>query len=61
MVTNTRRDEIDKYWVNTIMAVDAVANLLSVIDKYGLTSVAHFVLVEKYCIYNYYKLFIDNY
>ena len=43
-LTDTRPEEIQQYWVNAYQEIDTIENKLSVIEKCGYTSVAHFVL-----------------
>ena len=54
-LTDTRPDEIVQYWVNAYPEIDTIENKLSVINKCGYTSVAHFVLDDKCWLDNYYQ------
>lgn len=58
-LTDTRPEEIEQYWVNAYSEIDTIENKLSVIEKCGYTSVAHFVLNEK-CWLNYYQPLLEN-
>ncbi|MGI6424714.1 MAG: class I SAM-dependent methyltransferase [Tepidanaerobacteraceae bacterium] len=58
-LTDTRPEEIEQYWVNAYSEIDTIENKLSVIEKCGYTSVAHFVLDEK-CWLNYYQPLLEN-
>ena len=54
-LTDTRPEEIEQYWVNEYSEIDTIENKLSVIEKCGYTSVAHFILDDKCWIDNYYQ------
>jgi len=58
-LTDTRPEEIEQYWVNAYSEIDTIENKLSVIEKCGYTSVAHFVMDEK-CWLNYYQPLLEN-
>ena len=59
-LTDTRPDEIEKYWVNAYSEIDTVENKLAVIEKCGYAIVSHFALDDKCWIDNYYQPLIDN-
>ncbi|NLM09810.1 MAG: methyltransferase domain-containing protein [Clostridiaceae bacterium] len=59
-LTDTRPEEIEQYWVNEYSEIDTIENKLSVIEKCGYTSVAHFILDDKCWIDNYYQPLLEN-
>ena len=59
-LTDTRPDEIEQYWVNAYPEIDTIENKLSVINKCGYTSVAHFVLDDKCWLDNYYQPILER-
>ncbi len=59
-LTDTRPEEIEKYWVNAYPEIDTVENKLSVIEKCGYSSVAHFALDYECWIDNYYQPLMEN-
>ncbi|WP_207644318.1 class I SAM-dependent methyltransferase [Desulfolucanica intricata] len=59
-LTGTRPEEIEQYWVNAYPEIDTIENKLSVIDKCGYTSIAHFTLDDKCWIDNYYQPLLEN-
>ena len=59
-LTDTRPEEIQQYWVNAYQEIDTIENKLSVIEKCGYTSVAHFVLDYKCWIDNYYQPILER-
>lgn len=59
-LTDTRPDEIVQYWVNAYPEIDTIENKLSVINKCGYTSVAHFVLDDKCWLDNYYQPILER-
>jgi len=59
-LTDSRPDEIHQYWVNAYPEIDTIDNKLSVIEKCGYTSVAHFALDDKCWIDNYYQPLLEN-
>lgn len=59
-LTDTRPEEIEQYWVNAYPEIDTIENKLSVIEKCGYTSVAHFELDDKCWIDNYYQPMLEK-
>ena len=59
-LTDTRPEEVEQYWVNVYPEMDTVENKLSVIEKCGYTSVAHFPLDDKCWIDHYYQPLLEN-
>ena len=59
-LTDTRPEEIEQYGVNAYSEIDTIENKLSVIEKCGYTSVAHFALDDKCWIDNYYQPLLEN-
>lgn len=59
-LTDKRPEEIEQYWLNAYPEIDTIENKLSVIDKCGYTSIAHFVLDEKCWIDHYYQPLLEN-
>ena len=59
-LTDTRPDEIEKYWVNAYSEIDTIENKLSVIEKCGYSNVSHFLLDDKCWIENYYQPLLEK-
>ncbi|MGI5840024.1 MAG: class I SAM-dependent methyltransferase [bacterium] len=59
-LTDTRPEEIERYWVNAYPEIDTLENKLSVIEKCGYTSVAYFVLDDKCWLDNYYQPILER-
>jgi ubiquinone/menaquinone biosynthesis C-methylase UbiE len=59
-LTDTRPEEIEHYWVNAYPEIDTIENKLSVIEKCGYTSVAHFALDDKCWKDNYYQPILER-
>lgn len=59
-LTDTRPEEIEKYWVNAYPEIDTIENKLSVIEKCGYTSVAHFALDDRCWTDNYYQPILER-
>lgn len=54
-LTDTRPEEVKRYWVDMYPEIDTVANKLAVLERCGYTPVAHFTLGESCWLDNYYR------
>ena len=59
-LTDTRPQEVEKYWTQNYAEIDTISNKIAVIEANGYTPVAHFVLPESCWIENYYQPILDR-